>query len=85
MNTIFENYGITVLQDEERFFIKYDSGEIVSKIDMIEVNKEDAFTAQKKRRCCVQCYFEESMAQLCFSNYLCDEEQESVERTAKAN
>ncbi len=62
INTIFENYGITVLQDGERFFIEYDSGEIVSKIDVIEVNKEDAFL-----------------------NYLCYEEQESVERTTEAN
>ena len=47
MRTIFEDYGITVLQEGDKFFIRYDSGEIVSKIDMIEVSKEDAIAAQR--------------------------------------
>lgn len=47
METIFSDYGVEILRNDEKYFIKYDSGEIASIQKMIEVKKEDAERAQK--------------------------------------
>ena len=46
MKKIFEDYGIIIMQDNEKYYIQYDAGELVDKIDTIEVSKEDAEKAQ---------------------------------------
>jgi hypothetical protein len=47
MEKIFDDYGIEVLKEEGKYYIKYDAGEIVQKIDEIEVSEEDAKLAQR--------------------------------------
>lgn len=47
---IFNDYGIKVCRQNEKYFIAYDSGEIASKQKMIEVSKEDAERAQKSEK-----------------------------------
>lgn len=46
MKKIFEDYGIIIMQDDEKYYIQYDAGELVDKIDTIQVSKEDAEKAQ---------------------------------------
>lgn len=46
MKKIFEDYGIIVLLEKEKYYIQYDAGELVDKIDTIEVSKEDAEKVQ---------------------------------------
>lgn len=46
MIKIFEDYGIIIMQNNEKYYIQYDAGELVDKIDTIEVSKEDAEKAQ---------------------------------------
>lgn len=46
MKKIYEDYGIIIMQDDDKYYIQYDAGELVDKIDTIEVSKEDAEKAQ---------------------------------------
>lgn len=46
MNKIYENYGIIIMKNDNKYYIQYDAGELVDKIDIIEVSKEDAEKAQ---------------------------------------
>lgn len=46
MKKIFEDYGIIIMQDNDKYYIQYDAGELVDKRDTIEVSKEDAEKAQ---------------------------------------
>lgn len=46
MNKIFEDYGIIIMQDDDKYYIQYDAGELVDKIDIIEVSGEDAEKAR---------------------------------------
>jgi hypothetical protein len=43
---IFSDYGIEVFQKENKFLIRFDAGEIVSRYVEIEVTKKDAELAQ---------------------------------------
>lgn len=47
MNKIFDDYGIEVFSKDDKYFIKYDEGEIIGKIRMMEISKEDALLVQK--------------------------------------
>ena len=46
MKKIFEDYGIIIMQDNEKYYIQYDAGGLGDKTDTIEVSKEDAEKAQ---------------------------------------
>jgi hypothetical protein len=46
MVKIFAGYGIEIFKTDEKYFLKYDSGEIVSKLIEIEISEEDAIRAQ---------------------------------------
>lgn len=47
MNTIFIDYGIEIIIKNDKYYIRYDTGEIVQKMSEIEVSEEDAKKAQK--------------------------------------
>ena len=47
MKKIFEDYGIEILTKDDKYYIRYDTGEIVGRIDEIEVSEEDSIRAQK--------------------------------------
>ena len=42
MEKLFEDYGIVIMQEDEKYYIQYDAGELVDKITTIELSKEDA-------------------------------------------
>ena len=44
---IFEDYGIEIILRENRYFIKYDAGELLIKYEEIEITKEEADRAQQ--------------------------------------
>ena len=46
MKDKFNDYGIELSVRDGRYFIRYDAGEIVDKIEEIEVSEEDARRAQ---------------------------------------
>lgn len=46
MKKIFEDYGIIIMQQDDKYYIQYDAGELVDNIDTIEVSKADAEKAQ---------------------------------------
>ncbi|MCI9127986.1 MAG: hypothetical protein HFG28_12575 [Eubacterium sp.] len=46
MKKIYEDYGIIIMQGDNKYYIQYDAGELVDKIDIIEVSKENAEKAQ---------------------------------------
>ena len=47
MKNIFNDYGIEIFIRDDKYYIRYDAGEIVQKMDEIEVSEEDAKKAQK--------------------------------------
>ena len=51
MKLLFNDYGIEIFQHEEKYFIRYDAGEIVTKMDEIEISRQDAENAQKGSNC----------------------------------
>ncbi|MFA0814277.1 MAG: hypothetical protein ACC608_00645 [Anaerofustis sp.] len=46
MKRIFNDYGIEIDEENGKYVIRYDAGEIVSQIEEIEVTKSDADLAQ---------------------------------------
>lgn len=46
-STIFSDFGIEIFKREERYFIRYDAGEIVVQIREEEITEEEATKAQK--------------------------------------
>lgn len=42
MEQIYSRYGITIIKHDEKYFMEYDSGEIVSVIKKIEVSEQEA-------------------------------------------
>ena len=46
MKKIFEDYGVIILLEKGKYYIQYDAGELVDKINTLEVGKEDAEKAQ---------------------------------------
>lgn len=47
MKTIFKDYGIEILIENNQYYIEYDAGEIAQKFVTIKVSEEDANIAQK--------------------------------------
>ena len=47
MQSIFFDYGIEILTNGLRYFIRYDDGEIVEHFNEVEVSQTDAMIAQK--------------------------------------
>lgn len=47
MEVVYKTDWMEILKDEEKYYIRYDSGELVSRILKIEVSEEDAKKAQK--------------------------------------
>ena len=39
---LYSKFGITILRQDEKFFLQYDSGEIVSKVKTIEISEREA-------------------------------------------
>lgn len=46
MKKIFEEYGIEILTENGKYYVKYDAGEIVEQFDTIEISESDAMCAQ---------------------------------------
>ena len=46
MENVFSDYGIEIFKGDGKYFLRYDSGEIVSKLMEIEISEEDAIRAQ---------------------------------------
>lgn len=47
MNKIFEAYGIEIHEQDGRYVLRYDNGEMVSRIEEIEISESDAIRAQQ--------------------------------------
>jgi len=46
MEKIFSDYGIEICKGDGKYFLRYDSGEIVARLEDIEISEEDALRAQ---------------------------------------
>lgn len=46
MKKIFEEYGVEILTEKRKYYVKYDAGEIVEQFDTIEISESDAMRAQ---------------------------------------
>lgn len=46
MKKIFEEYGVEILTEKRKYYVKYDTGEIVEQFDTIEISESDAMRAQ---------------------------------------
>ena len=44
---IFCDYGIEIFKRDDRFFIRYDAGEVVVRLEEVEVSEQEALKAQK--------------------------------------
>lgn len=47
---IFTGYGVDIFRRDGKYIIKYDSGEIVSKMVEDEISEEEVLKAQKSER-----------------------------------
>ncbi len=47
MSIIFSDYGIEINEENGKYFLEYDEGELVPKFRKIEISSEDAEKAQK--------------------------------------
>lgn len=47
---IFTGFGVEILKRDGRYIIKYDSGEIISKIKEAEISEEEFLKAQKSEK-----------------------------------
>lgn len=47
---VFEGYGMTLLRRNGQFIIRYDAGELVDKIEEIEVSEQEAQRAMRSER-----------------------------------
>ena len=46
MDIICESHGIEIVRSGEKYFLRYDAGELVSKIKEIEISEEEAMEIQ---------------------------------------
>ena len=46
MDIIYEGHGIEIVSRDEKFFIRYDAGELVHKIREIEISEKEAMEIQ---------------------------------------
>lgn len=42
MKKIFVEYGVEILTENGKYYVKYDAGEIVEQFDTIEISESDA-------------------------------------------
>jgi len=49
-NKIFSDFGIEIFMRDNRYFIRYDAGEVAVQMREEEVTEEDAFKAQKSEQ-----------------------------------
>lgn len=49
MEQIYSNFGITIIKHGNKFFMEYDSGEIVSVIKKIEISEQEARELQERK------------------------------------
>lgn len=47
MEQIYSRFGITVIKQDDKYFMQYDSGEIVSVIKKIEISQQQAKELQE--------------------------------------
>lgn len=47
---IFSGFGVEIFQRDERFFIRYDAGELVIQMREDEIPEEEAIKAQKSEK-----------------------------------
>ena len=50
MESLFCNYGIEILKKDGKYYIRFDSGELVSAMKKIEVTEKDASLAQRDEK-----------------------------------
>ncbi len=47
MKSIFIGYGIEILEEKGKFFLRYDAGEISDRMEIIEITESEVEIAQK--------------------------------------
>ncbi len=48
MEQIYSNFGITIIKQDEKYFMQYDSGEMVSTIKKVELSEREAKELQEQ-------------------------------------
>ena len=46
MRIIFNDYGIQIIKDRDKYYIQYEYGEIATRMETIEISEEDAENAK---------------------------------------
>ncbi|ROR31747.1 hypothetical protein EDD66_101365 [Mobilisporobacter senegalensis] len=49
MQQIYSNFGITIIKQGEKYFMQYDSGEMVSTMKKIELSEREAKELQEQK------------------------------------
>lgn len=49
MEQIYTGFGITILKQDTKFFLQYDSGEIVSSMKKIEISEQEVQALQEQK------------------------------------
>lgn len=49
MEQIYTGFGITILKQDTKFFLQYDSGELVSVMKKIEISEQEAQALQEQK------------------------------------
>lgn len=49
MEQLYSDFGITIVKQEDRYFMQYDSGEMVSKVKKIEISGQEAKELQEQK------------------------------------
>lgn len=49
MEQIYTGFGITILKQDTKFFLQYDSGEMVSSMKKIEISEQEAQALQEQK------------------------------------
>lgn len=49
MGQIYSSFGITIIKQNEKYFIQYDSGEMASVIKKVEISEQEAKELQEQK------------------------------------
>ncbi len=49
MEQIYSRFGITIIKEDEKYFMQYDNGEMASKIIQIEISEQEAKELQNQK------------------------------------
>lgn len=49
MDKIYEDYGIEIFKNDEKYFLRYDAGEIVAQLKDIEISGVEAREIQEQK------------------------------------